>query len=36
MFESKKWLGLMIGNFWLYFGYFIDKIIQNIWDVNYF
>ncbi len=33
--ESKKWLGLMIGNSRLHFGYFTDKIIQNTWDANH-
>ena len=35
MSENQKWLGLMIGNSRLHFGYFADAILQNTWDNDY-
>jgi len=35
MSENQKWLGLMIGNSRLHFGYFADAILQNSWDNNH-
>ncbi|MDJ0660543.1 MAG: pantothenate kinase [Crocosphaera sp.] len=32
---SKEWLGLMIGNSRLHWGYFQGKILQNTWDTNH-
>ena len=32
---SKEWLGLMIGNSRLHWGYFQGKILQNTWDTHH-
>ncbi|MEM1171706.1 MAG: pantothenate kinase [Cyanobacteria bacterium P01_H01_bin.35] len=32
MYENQKWLGLMIGNSRLHFGYFVGAKLQNTWD----
>ncbi|NEQ35251.1 MAG: pantothenate kinase [Okeania sp. SIO3I5] len=35
MSKNQKWLGLMIGNSRLHFGYFADAILQNAWNTNH-
>ncbi|MGD1716936.1 pantothenate kinase [Dapis sp. BLCC M172] len=35
MSKNEKWLGLMIGNSRLHFGYFTGAILQNTWDIDY-
>ena len=35
MSENQEWLGLMIGNSRLHFGYFAGAILQNTWDTEY-
>ena len=35
MSENQEWLGLMIGNSRLHFGYFASAILQNSWDTDH-
>ncbi|MGK7919376.1 MAG: pantothenate kinase [Trichodesmium sp.] len=35
MFENQQWLGLMIGNSRLHFGYFAGAILQQTWDIEH-
>ena len=35
MIENQEWLGLMIGNSRLHFGYFAGTILQHTWDIEH-